>query len=345
MPSDCLSFSPVTLADKPLVDRYMMRYGEGSCQHSFTALFTLSEKYGSMICERDGFLFTLRQGLCTRGKRVYLAPMGEGDRKGAYAAILADAASYGCRAVFNTLTGEQVAFLQRAFPLRFRYTEHRDYAEYISLSDDLIHMPGGSFRNKRNMYRKLLRDYGDALECRLITPDMTPDILRFEEQWLADNVADHDSSALELEKRALEKQLKYFEALGLSGVCIYLCGAVVAFTYGVALNDRCYDEIVGKASRRIPNLYTLLYRKSVELCAAPYPFFNWEEDVGVEGLRNMKMIYHPAVLMRKYLAEESDEPCPEPETIPIISAIPFDEREALLPGSLAEYENTLKAEG
>ena len=89
-----LSFVPVSLAHKPIVDRHMRACGEGSCQHSFTSLFTLREKYGSMICERDGFLFILREGLCRNGERVYLAPMGDGDLKAAYAAILKDASAH-----------------------------------------------------------------------------------------------------------------------------------------------------------------------------------------------------------------------------------------------------------
>ena len=345
-PSDCFSFSPVMPGDKPLVDRYMRRYGEGSCQHSFAALYTLSEKYGSMICERDGFLFTLRQGLCSEGRRVYLAPMGAGDRKSAYAAILSDAAAHGCRAVFDTVTGEQANFLRRNFPGRFRFTELRDYAEYIYLTDTLAKMKGGKFADKRNKINKLLRTYGDRIEVRPLSAESSPAILSFEEKWLADNAAGHDRAALELELREIQKQLVAFDLLDLRGISVYCDGEMLAFAYGVALNESCFDGLIAKASYGVPNLYKLLYWKMSCLSAAPFPYFNWEEDVGVAGLRQTKSEYGPALLMRKYLAEEADAACEtaETETVSVISAIPLGRNDALFPGSWEEYNNIWKAE-
>lgn len=304
-----LPFSCVTLNDRETVARYMTKYGENSCQHSFTALFTLSEKYGSKICEKDGFLFTLREGLCTEGKRVYLAPMGGGDLKGAYSAILADSAACNCRAVFNTLTEEHAAFLKKAFPGRFTYTELRDYAEYIYLSDSLCKFAGKRFADKRNKINKLLRIYGERLTVRLLSPEDIPDILRFEERWVRDNAASHDRIALEQEMRAIRIQLDNFEALGISGAGIRIDGEMVAFAYGIPLNDNCFDGLIAKARSDIPSLYKLLYRKISCLCAAPYTYFNWEEDIGIPGLRNAKSEYGPAILMKKYLVQEKDALC------------------------------------
>lgn len=300
-----MPFSPVTLADQATVDRYMKPCGESSCQHSFTALFTLREKYGSMICEKDGFLFTLRKGLCSEGKRVYLAPMGSGDLKEAYCAIFADAEAYGCKAVFNTLTESHVGFLKKTFPDRLRFTELRDYAEYIYLSDSLCKMAGKKLADKRNKRNKLLRTYGERLEVQLLTAENIPDVLHFEEMWVRENAADHDRDALEAEMRTIRLQLENFDALGISGICIRIDGELVAFSYGVPLNESCFDGLIAKASRKIPNLYKLLYWEISCFCAAPYTYFNWEEDVGVPGIRSAKTEYDPILLMPKYLAEET----------------------------------------
>ena len=339
--SSVLSFSPVTLADKPTVDRYMQAYGENSCQHSFAALFTLQEKYGSKICEKDGFLFTLREELCREGERVYLAPMGGGDLKSAYGAILDDAAAHGCRAVFNTLTKKQVNFLRENFPGRFSCTDLRDYAEYIYQTESLSRMEGQKYAGKRKVIRRLQRAYGERLEARPLSSGSAAEILRFEEQWFCENVADHDRAALEKEKRSIKLQLDLFDLLGISGVGIYLDGDMIAFAYGVALNDACFDGIIAKADRKIPDLYKLLYWEISSLSAAPYPWFNWEEDVGVEGLRYLKTIYGPAVLMRKYLAKENDAPFApaESDEIPVVSAISCEMDDPQVPDSFEESES------
>lgn len=315
----------------------MQPYGQCSCQHSFATLFTLSEKYGAMICECDGFLFTLREKLCSEGKRVYLAPMGGGDLKAAYSAILSDAAAHNCRAVFNTLTREHVDFLKKNFPGRFRYTELRDYAEYIYLSDNLYHMSGSRFAGKRTEVRHILRTYGERLELRYIPSDKISDIWEFEQKWYADSLSTHDELAMMLKNDSVRKQLENFDALDTLCLGAYLDGEMVGFTYGVPLNNYCFDGLVIKARRDIPNLYTLIYWEISCICASVFTYFNWEEDVGVQGLRNLKMHYEPAVLMRKYLVEESDEVCiaPESDSVPVLSSIDLYPGEELIPGSIS----------
>lgn len=341
--SSPLSFVPVTLADRPTVDRYMRAYGEGSCQHSFTSLFTLREKYGSMICERDGFLFILREGLCRDAERVYLAPMGDGDLKGAYTAILKDAAAHRCKAVFNTLTESQTVFLRKAFPGRFCYTELRDYAEYVYMTETLIGMKGKKLADKRNKINKFLRSYGERLEVRRLGAGDSDEILRFEEKWFRDNSADHDRDALEQEMRTIRLQMEHFDLLGLSGIGVWMDGEMIAFAYGVPLNDTCFDGLIAKADcTAIPNLYKYLYWQISCICAAPYPYFDWEEDVGVKGLRGIKTEYGPAVLMRKYLVRENDAPydSSDPAEIPVVSAIDYSMDDPLVPSSIAALEET-----
>ena len=97
-----LNFHPVTLEDYDVVWKYMSKHGEGSCQHSFVTMFSLYEKYGDAICEQDGFLYVLREHLCHDDVRVYLAPMGDGDRKEAFEMILEDAHSYHAVVEFQT---------------------------------------------------------------------------------------------------------------------------------------------------------------------------------------------------------------------------------------------------
>ena len=303
--SESLPFAPVTLGDQAMVERYMRAYGESSCQHSFTALFTLQEKYGSRICEKDGFLFVLREKLCSPGERVYLAPMGGGDRRAAYAAILSDAHAYGCRAVFQTLTEEHSSFLQSAFPGQFTVTEQRDYAEYIYSTEALCSFAGKQYADKRNKIHKLQREYEDRLSVRRLSPDDAGEIMEAEREWFLANASPQDREALYCEMLTIKRQLDCFEQLGLSGIAMELDGEMVAFAYGVALNDSCFDGLIAKASREIPNLYKLLYREISRLCAAPCPYFNWEEDVGVEGLRRMKTEYGPIALLRKYLVSEN----------------------------------------
>ncbi len=111
-----LEFTAVTPEDYDRIYPYTSAYGEGSCQHSPVSMFALNEKYGDSVCIQDGFLYTLRSRLCDARSRVYLAPLGSGDRKKAFERIFEDAAVYGKKVSFRTLTEEAAAFLEQNFP-------------------------------------------------------------------------------------------------------------------------------------------------------------------------------------------------------------------------------------
>ena len=83
-----MDFKKVTIDDYDRVWKYCSLYGENSCQHSFINMFTLYEKYGSKICEENGFLYVLRERMCDENTRVYLFPMGKGDKKRAVEKII-----------------------------------------------------------------------------------------------------------------------------------------------------------------------------------------------------------------------------------------------------------------
>ena len=110
-----LEFSPVAPEDYDRIFPFTSRYGEGSCQLSPVSMFSLSEKYGDSVCVRNGVLYTLRKNLCDESFRVYLAPLGDDARSG-YASVLSDAAAYGKRVRFESLTEAQASLLEEVFP-------------------------------------------------------------------------------------------------------------------------------------------------------------------------------------------------------------------------------------
>ena len=162
----------------------MSKYGEGSCQHSFVSMFSLYEKYGDAICEQDGFLYVLREHLCHDDVRVYLAPMGDGDRKEAFEMILEDAHSHHAVVEFQTLTETASRFLEEHFPGKFQMTESRDYAEYIYSTEKIAAFSGAKLRNKRTEINRFYREYGDRVSVTGIRKEDFPEILEFEEKWL-----------------------------------------------------------------------------------------------------------------------------------------------------------------
>lgn len=297
-------FRPVSLHDQAMIRRYMERYGENSCQHSFASMYSLYEKYGDAVCEEDGFLYTLREHLCRNQVRVYLAPMGEGDKKAAFQRILDDAHSHNAIVEFQTLTETAKHTLETAFPGQFQITELRDYAEYLYTAQKLATLSGNKLSGKRYDANVFRRVYGSRTSLEKIQKHDFDEILTFEKKWLLQCREDHDSSALTREFRAIQKQLDHYEELGLSGIVLRIDGNVRGYGYGVPISENCYDALIEKGDRSIPNIYRILNQEAVRQCAMEYQYVNREEDVGVPGLRASKLSYHPDMLMKKYLAIE-----------------------------------------
>ena len=300
-----LAFEPVMPEDYAKIYPYTASFGENSCQHSPVSMFSLSEKYGDSVCERGGVLYTLRSALCDERFRVYLAPLG-GDEKTAFETVFADAAAHGKRVKFHTLTEKSAGLLREAFPERFEITEVRDLAEYIYSAARMAAFSGNRLKKRRNEVNAFWSRYGERASVERIRPEDFAEILAYEQRWVAECSESHDAASLEREERMIAKQLRFFDELRLSGVVLRLDGEIRGFGYGTKLNDRCYDAIVEKGDRSLENAYKVLRQESVKQCAMDCACVNLEEDVGVEGLRALKLAYQPEYLLRKFIATERE---------------------------------------
>ena len=299
-----MDFRPVELSDYEWIYRFTSEYGEGSCQHSPVTMYSLTEKYGDEVCREDGFLYTLRSRRGDGDYRVYLAPLGAGDRRAAYERILADAKEHGKKARFLTLTESAAAYVAETFPDRFAIREERDLAEYFCRTAETATFAGGALQRRRREVNTFWNRYGHRARVTKLTPEDFPEIRVFEQRWLALSEGDENRAALEIEARMIEKQLAHYDALRLSGIVIRVDDRVEGFGYGVRLSDRVYDALVEKGNWDIPNITRVLRQEATRRCAMDCEFVNMEEDLGIPGLRALKLAYHPAYLLRKFIAEE-----------------------------------------
>ncbi len=299
-----LNFKQVEIEDYSRIYPYTSAYGEGSCQHSPVSMYSLSEKYMDEVCIRDDVLYTLRSALCDDVYRVYLSPLTGGSMREAFAKVLQDAASYGKKVQFLSLTKKASDILSKEFPEEFDITEDRNLAEYIYRTEVMAGFLGHSLTKRRQQVRRFMRDFGERTSITKITEEDAESILRFEHYWIEKYGESHDVEALKREERMIIKQFAHFDELRLSGIVLRIDEKVYGFGYGTKLNDEYYDAIVEKGDYSIPNIYKVLRRESVRLCAMDSRYVNMEEDVGIEGLRNIKLSYHPEYLLHKYIAKQ-----------------------------------------
>ena len=302
-----LEFKSVELGNKELIDSYSFKYGDDSCQHSFVSMYGHFGKYGDSYCEKDGWLYLNRSGLNTEEKKICLCPMGDfSDEEGYRRAIenlLEDVASEGKRLVFETATKAAKERIEELFPGVFRFEYSRDWAEYVYTRNKLVNLPGSHMSKRRYQYKSFYRKYEGRVRIEAMSQKDIENVLAFQRRWMSQRMAEGDNPQLLEENEAIIRELGAFERLSLQGIVIYVDEAIAGYAFGAPLSEECFDVLVEKGDRNIDNIYRVLKR---ELPAAleKYARFNWEEDVGDAGLRQIKLDYYPDILMDKYRAEE-----------------------------------------
>lgn len=299
-----MDFRELALSDYDRVYTYMSVYGEGSCQHSFVSMYSTREKYRDMICEKDGFLFTLRSGLCDDRYRVYLAPFGSGDVRKAFEMIFEDASEYDKKVMFFTVTEKYASLLESLFPHRFDIAENEDYGEYIYAHENMSTFAGPVLRKRRAEVRTFQIMYQDRAKFDRITHDDFEEIRHYEKKWLSECAENHDMESLNKEARMIFFQLDNYDRLRLDGTILRIDGEIHGFCYGTKLDSLHYDVIIEKADRDIPHAYKVLRLMNTQMCVPAGGFVNMEEDIGVPGLRAIKQAYKPDIILRKYVAKE-----------------------------------------
>ena len=265
-----------------------------------------------MFCEHEGYLYTLRARKCTENERVYLFP--HGDRfnpdalRQAVQNVLDDAHEHGARVKFETLTASAKDIVMNMFPEKFEAVYERDFSEYIYRVDNLTKLPGVKFKAKRNCIHQFMRDYEGRYKILKISPEHIEQVREFQARWLKAKILGEDDyiheHQLEQENEGIQVCLDDFFELGLSGIVMFIDGVVSGFAYGAQLSDNMFDTIAEKGDRNIRDIYLMVKQGLLTLCCADYEYMNYEEDIGVEGLRKMKTMLKPEYMLDKFIVTE-----------------------------------------
>ena len=307
-----LNFQPLSMGLKTLADSYTFKYGEGSCQHSFVSSWTLRHKYGDSFCEHEGYLYTLRAQLCNDTERVYLFPFGSRDDpdrlRQAVQNVLDDAHAHNCRAKFQTVTQSARDAITAMFPEKFTVDFNRDYSEYVYNIEHLFSLAGGKQEVKRRSLHKFLRRYEGRWQSVMIAPEHIDMIRDFQNRWLEDRIANIDDPAhikqLKSDDECIQYALDDFFMLGMFGIIMLIDGKITGYAFGFPLNDDVVEGDVEKADRNMLDVYTAVKHEFLGICRDKFTYFNFEEDLGDEGLRTVKTRDQPEYMIDKFTVTE-----------------------------------------
>ena len=293
-----LAFQPFSEADRALYETYLRASPARGCEYSFANRVMWGEQ---SVAYYEGLMIVLSRF----GERyVYSYPIGEGDKRAALEAVLADARTRGISYRFSGLLPEEAEELERLYPNRFAFTQNEGSFDYVYEIDALADLAGKKYHAKRNHCARFEREHP---ELRLEQIDRT-NVDRAREMsraWYEERRREDPEGGYEMEMRAIACAYDRFETLGLEGLLLLDGDEVMGLTMGSRMTEDTFDVNFEKAWADVGGAYAYINRAFARHLREKYPalrYLNREEDMGIEGLRRAKESYYPHHRVVKYRA-------------------------------------------
>lgn len=287
-----MEFKPFRIEDKARIDSYFVVHHYEQIDCTFNTLFLWQDAYQTSWAEQDGILF-VRAG--TGKDTFFMPPFAKEEENFVHglALIHEEYDRLGLPFRLKSASSWVTEQIERLVPGKYDFIEDRDNEEYIYRTDDMIRLPGKKLRMKKNHLNGFLRQYADY-QYEAITKENLEDAKAGIHDWFLRH------GDIEEEEQAIKRCFDHWDALGVKGAVIRIYGKVEAFTNGDSINEKMAHIIFEKANPEIRGLYQAINRDFLIHEFADTEFVNREEDLGLPGLREAKMGYHPDHLTEKY---------------------------------------------
>ena len=284
-----INFLPISLSDKAEYEAHLSKESGLGCEYSFANLFL----WGRQNIARLGGQMLMFSQFSRRS--VYPFPVGDGDKKTALDAIIADSRARGIPCRITGISAESRELIESLYPEKFRFHADEDSFDYVYGIDDLADLKGKKYHGKRNHINRFLEAFPDY-KVEPITEENLPRVKKMLENWYNERLSENPNSDFHMERAALSRAFANMDALALDGLALTNAGEVLAFTVGSRMYGEYYDVHFEKAVSGADGAYAAINSEFARYIRNKYPdvrYIDREEDMGIEGLRKAKRSYHP----------------------------------------------------
>lgn len=291
-----LHFKKPVLEDKSWIKPILNdAFGLGA-ENTFGNIFLWADFYNIEVCKYNDFLL---KKFSNKDKNFFTFPVGKGDIKDCLKTLFEYCKEKNIDFIFSGLTKKNIDELEEIFPGKFYYLEEREKEDYIYNSFDLIKLKGKKYHSKRNHISKFNRLYDWSFEE--INENNLEECKDFCNKWFFENASEKREDII-YEKKAIEKTFRYYKNLDFVGGIIKVNKDIVALTCGEKINKYAFDVHFEKALKNYNGAYAIINNEFSKRFLNTFSYINREEDLGIMGLREAKLSYHPVALLRKYKA-------------------------------------------
>lgn len=283
-----MEFKPVTLADKPVFEKYFSRFPQYHSEASFVTIYSWNEFTPCTFADTGSHLLYTCDG-------AYFAPIGSFSAEW-FEYVFSLARENNAALCFADTT--YLSYMKQAHP-ETPVLENRGYAEYYYRTEVLANLEGRAYQNIRKQINRFTARYSFTVEP--VCEDNLSDIFSMLELWRAQNCAEDDAFKRE-EAEACKISLSHLDELNCEGIVLRIDNHVAAFAVWELLQNKVALIHYEKGLAEFDGVYKVINRETARVLLGRAEWINRESDVDAPGLREAKLRYHPNHLCKLWYA-------------------------------------------
>jgi hypothetical protein len=279
------NFRPVTLADREFFARHYEAYPQTHSDNTFTNMVCWNHYAHYTYAYREGnVILASTIGSVTR----FRPPIGPRN-PGLLRSLIRLASDVSDNEPIVLIDPDTARWMQETCP-GINLVPDRNHFEYVYRASDLAELPGKNFLTIRRQISKFRRNCTNVVEP--ISRQNWVEVKRFLIEWCEWKGCEGDQ-VLAHEKEAVFFAIDHFNELPLSGLAIRVFSKIGAISLYEKLNA---DTALVHFEKGLPDcegIYKAINNEAATRLSKKFTYINRESDLGVAGLREAKMRYHP----------------------------------------------------
>lgn len=292
-----LKFKKISLEDRKKIESITSGYSPYS-DYNFTSLWCWDTNKELQIAFFRTSLIVKFTDYIT-GEPFY-SFMGDGSPQEVYKEIIS-ILEYSRERLYVKLVPEGVANSLQVHG--YNISQDRDNFDYIFLLPTLINYTGNRLRAKRNYLHRFKRFYPEAKSRILDLSDLSTKKAVVSTFFSWSSCKHIDQEEITREYSAISNLLSHSRIFNLVSLGVFFHGKMIGFSINEVLNNNYSILHFEKADyKTYIGIYPYIMSQTARILFEKYSsmYLNYEQDLGIEGLRKAKISYMPSFFLKKY---------------------------------------------
>lgn len=167
-------------------------------------------------------------------------------------------------------------------------------SDYIFTTEKMATYSGRKLHKKRNLLKQFHENHN--FTSFKLTTNHIPDAISVLDLWQENSNKLKENTDYESCLEALHN----ITALELKGIIFYVENSAAGFLLGEALTSDTFVLHFAKAHTKYKGIYQLMYNELAKNLLNKFKYINFEQDLGIQSLRQAKSSYVPDYMENKY---------------------------------------------